>query len=356
MTCTATDIIALLNLRPASRGRPLSRDLARRRARRRTGRRARRSTFCWPRASAPTGTGSMPRRSGTGMRARPLELEISADGQTLDGASRSDRTSPAGARPQSDRSARRTGRPPAALGAWTLVGCTVSPGFRVLRLRAGRTRTGSRPADTIERALAWSSPSFSSCSPPRPCMRSGTPSSRGRQTAMSRMAAVVLGHVPIAACGHASSWPAPDPASWPYLVRRRHAAHRLSAVPARVLPDRRPDPGLSDCPRHGAHAGRRHLRPVPGGRAERRREIAGRHHHRRRHPQPRAWRARATGCAIRTCGPARLRHRLLHRRLFPDRRPGRAGRPARRSASTPGWRWSTRPCSPRSWRWPGLAC
>ena len=85
------------------------------------------SISCSPPARCRAGTGSTRQRPGTGTRAQPLALTI-ADaagrrevwlGADLAAGERPQAVVPAGAWQQAE-----------SLGEWTLVGCTVAPGFQ----------------------------------------------------------------------------------------------------------------------------------------------------------------------------------------------------------------------------------
>ena len=87
----------------------------------------RRSTSCSARASGRTGTGSTQPRSGITTRATRCNCRSASDGRSVTSLELGSDLA-AGQRPQAIV-------PPGAwqaarsLGAWTLVGCTVSPGF-----------------------------------------------------------------------------------------------------------------------------------------------------------------------------------------------------------------------------------
>ena len=135
---SAADVIRHPRPEAASRRRALSRNVPRRSRRGQRAPHRRRSISCWRPAKSRTGIASMPPRSGTGTPAhrwrcpsrRPTaiatDIRLGAD-------------LAAGERPQGVV-------PPgywqsaSSLGAWTLVGCTVAPGFEFAHFELAAAR------------------------------------------------------------------------------------------------------------------------------------------------------------------------------------------------------------------------
>ena len=117
-----------------------------------------RSISCWRAASARTGIASTRRRSGTGTPARRSMLEIAGERRGPVERMTLGPDLAAGERPQAVVPA-RAWQAAQSLGDWTLVGCTVAPGFE-FPASSWRPKAGAAEAIAGDRNVATSARPF----------------------------------------------------------------------------------------------------------------------------------------------------------------------------------------------------